>query len=82
MGLLNTRMHRTHLSLHHVWPVEAQIKDNAVYVCRVLRVQLLQHPIQDDEGSSSAHSGTKTHAADLVESCEKVRISDGQYTKM
>lgn len=59
-------MHWTHLSLHHVWPVEAQIEDDAIYVCHILCVQLLQHPIQDNKGSRSAHSGTKTQAAHSV----------------
>lgn len=59
-------MHQTHLSLHHVWSVETQVEDNAIYVRCVSCVELLQYSIQDDEGSSSADTSTKINSADSV----------------
>lgn len=50
-----------HLRLHHVRPVESQVKHWAVQVQGVLGVQLLQHSIQNDEGPCSTHTSTDTH---------------------
>jgi len=48
----------THLGLDHVRAVQAQVEHGTVDVQRVLGVQLLQNPVQDNEGSGASHAST------------------------
>jgi len=48
-----------YLSLDHVLAVQAEVKHAAVQVDGSFRVQLLQNPIQGDEGPCASNTSTK-----------------------
>lgn len=49
---------RTHLCLHHVGAVHPQVKHCPIEVHCVSGVQLLEKPVQGNEGSGAAHTST------------------------
>lgn len=52
-----------YLGLDHVLTVQAEVEHAAIQVDGSFRVQLLQDPIQSDEGAGAADSSTDTQTA-------------------
>lgn len=57
-----------YLSLDHMLAVQLEVEDTAVQVDGSFGVQLLQNPIQGDEGPCTANTSTNTHTESALKS--------------